>query len=83
MAGRIAEELDIPANNLSFHLKSLTHANLVKAEQEGRFQRYRADIEMMHGVIKYLTSECACYNKEACLDLRQKSGIPPEILPGR
>lgn len=83
VAGRIASELDIPANNLSFHLKNLTHAVLVTVEQEGRFQRYKANIEEMHAVIKYLTEECACNNKESCTELREKSGIPPNILPRR
>ena len=44
VAGAIAEALDIPPTNLSFHLKALTQAGLLTVTQEGRFQRYRANI---------------------------------------
>jgi len=36
-AGVIAEQLELQAPTLSFHLKTLTHAGLVNTEQEGRF----------------------------------------------
>ena len=39
-ASALAERLDIPANTLSFHLKTLSHADLVAARQEGRFICY-------------------------------------------
>ena len=44
VAGDIANQLNIPANNLSFHLKNLTHSGMVSMEKEGRFLRYRASI---------------------------------------
>lgn len=37
VAGDIANQLNIPANNLSFHLKNLTHSGMVSMEKEGRF----------------------------------------------
>ncbi|MFC3333477.1 ArsR/SmtB family transcription factor [Paenalcaligenes hominis] len=37
VAGEISLQLAIPPTNLSFHLKTLTHAGLVYVEQEGRF----------------------------------------------
>jgi ArsR family transcriptional regulator len=37
--GVIAEQLDLPAPTLSFHLKTLVHAGLVSTVQEGRFVR--------------------------------------------
>lgn len=59
VAGEIAATLELPANNLSsFHLKALTHANLVSVVQEGRFQRYRANLALMQDLIAYLTAEC-------------------------
>jgi len=58
VAGEIASRLGIPANNLSFHLKAMTHAQLLTSEQEGRFVRYRANLELMYGLIGYLTEEC-------------------------
>lgn len=35
VAGDIAGELALPATNLSFHLKAMTHAGLVSVTQEG------------------------------------------------
>ena len=58
VAGEIARLLHIPATNLSFHLRELTACGLVTVEREGRYQRYRADIALIHGVIAYLTEEC-------------------------
>ena len=68
VAGEIAAALEIPPANLSFHLKALTQARLVIVEQEGRFQRYRADIAMMQDLIAYLTDECCAGQPSACLD---------------
>ena len=68
VAGEIASTLDIPATNLSFHLKAMTHAGLVNATQEGRFQRYRANLTIMQALIDYLTAECCSKHPEKCFD---------------
>ena len=60
VAGEIAVALDVSPANLSFHLKGLKQAGLVSVEQEGCFQRYRADIHVMVDLIAYLTDECCC-----------------------
>jgi ArsR family transcriptional regulator len=57
-AGKISELLDIPASSLSFHLKELSHAQLVESRQEGRFVFYTANIATMNGVIGFLTENC-------------------------
>ena len=74
VAGEIADALDIPPTNLSFHLKALTHARLVTVEQEGRFQRYRANIPLMLEMIAYLTEECCSGHPKQCMGLRSASG---------
>lgn len=58
VAGEIASTLEVPPTNMSFHLKALTHAGLVSVEQEGRFQRYRANMAVMQDLIEYLMAEC-------------------------
>ncbi|MDE1989802.1 MAG: winged helix-turn-helix transcriptional regulator, partial [Betaproteobacteria bacterium] len=63
--GHMAETLGLPAPTLSFHLKELTHAQLVTQEREGRHLIYRANYERMNGVLAYLTSNCC--QGEACL----------------
>ena len=66
VAGEIASALDIAPTNLSFHLKALTHANLLGATQEGRFQRYRANMALMQDLIAYLTEECCAGHPQQC-----------------
>lgn len=66
VVGRIAEIMNIPATTLSFHLKSLSHGGLVHHRQEGRFVRYIADFETMHGLIDYLTENCCGSNASTC-----------------
>ena len=45
VAGAIANTLALPRTNLSFHLKSLAAAGLVTVTPEGRYARYRADLD--------------------------------------
>lgn len=58
VAGEIGSQLDVPPTNLSFHLKALAHSGLVYAEQEGRFQRYRANTSAIMGLVNFLMEEC-------------------------
>jgi len=76
-AGQIALSLDIPANTASFHLKVMTHAGLLSVKQEGRFQRYRADLSLMRELIEYLTDECCAGQTGQCVDLRTLSACSP------
>lgn len=81
VAGEIATTLAIPPTNLSFHLKALAQAGLVKAEQEGRYQRYRANLPLMLDLIAYLTEECCAGHPEQCESLRKESRCRPDVLP--
>ena len=56
--GTIAEALGIPLNTLSFHLKELTNAGLVRQERASRNIVYRAEYDRMNGVLGYLTENC-------------------------
>lgn len=77
VAGEISTSLDLPPSNLSFHLKALTQAHLLTVEQEGRFQRYRANMPLMLEVINYLTEECCAGHPEQCLDPRGALSCAP------
>ena len=57
-AGAIAQQLGIAPSSLSFHLKDLSHANLVISRQEGRFVIYTANFDAMTGLIGFLTENC-------------------------
>ena len=69
VAGEIASALEIPPTNLSFHLKALTQARLVAVEQEGRYQRYRANMPLMLDLIGYLTAECCAGRPDQCAEV--------------
>jgi ArsR family transcriptional regulator len=64
--GAIAEALDVPAPTLSFHLKELSHAELVSGRQEGRFVRYTANFDAMNGLVAYLTENCCRGQPDLC-----------------
>jgi len=57
-AGAIADRLEIPAPTLSFHLKELRNAALVRSERDGRSLVYAPDFGAMRGVVGFLTENC-------------------------
>jgi len=57
-ASEIAERLGVPANTLSFHLKTLSHADLVTSRQEGRYIYYSTNYEQMNALLAFLTENC-------------------------
>lgn len=63
--GALAEQLHVAPNTLSFHLKELTHAELVNTERSGRNLIYRANFNQMNAVLAYLTENCC--QGQACL----------------
>jgi len=73
VAGEIASLLELPPNNLSFHLKAMTHAGLINVTQEGRYQRYRAQLTLMQALIDYLTAECCSADPESCFEPNKAS----------
>lgn len=64
--GELAQRLDIPPNTLSFHLKTLAQADLVAAEQNGRFIRYRANFARMQALVDFLTRNCCGGDPSKC-----------------
>ena len=64
-AGQIGTTLGLAAATLSFHLKELRHAGLLRCERNGRSLRYRADLGAMAGLIGYLTQNC-CEQGSGC-----------------
>ena len=71
-AGQLAKDLGIPNATLSFHLKELTHAELVIARQKSRFIYYSANFATMNALMVYLTENCCtgtpCGIVEVCCD---------------
>ncbi len=65
VSGDIAGRLGQPHNAISFHLKSLQHTGLVTVQREGRYQRYRAAMPEIRGLLAYLTENC-CRGTVSC-----------------
>ena len=57
-AGEIAERIGIAPPALSFHLKELSHARLVKSRQDGRYVFYAADFAAMNRLLAFMTENC-------------------------
>jgi ArsR family transcriptional regulator len=57
-AGAIADDLDLPASSLSFHLAHLTRAGLIVQRRESRSLIYSADFKAMNGLVGFLTENC-------------------------
>ncbi|WP_211452011.1 ArsR/SmtB family transcription factor [Collimonas antrihumi] len=64
-ASKIGEQLSISPSSLSFHLKELSHAQLVSSRHEGRFVIYSANFDTMNGLIGFLTENC-CGGNAVC-----------------
>ena len=65
-AGTVAAKLGVPPSSLSFHLRLLMHAGLVKQERQGRQLIYAGNFEAMNDLIAYLTENCCGRGAAAC-----------------
>ena len=66
-AGQIAESLQVPKPTLSFHLKELERANVVKSRREGRSIIYAISVEHFRELMAYLAEDCCAGRDELCL----------------
>jgi ArsR family transcriptional regulator len=57
-AGRIGDSLKLAPATLSFHLRELSQAGLVRARQQSRFIYYSADSSAMNALLGYLAENC-------------------------
>ena len=65
-AGKIAEELELPAATLSFHLKELLNADLVADRREGRSVFYSINASSMKRFLGFLLEDCCGGRPELC-----------------
>ncbi|CAN5440933.1 metalloregulator ArsR/SmtB family transcription factor [soil metagenome] len=65
-AGEISERLKVPPATLSFHLKELALAGLVRSERHGRSIRYAADMGGFDALVTYLREDCCRGRPELC-----------------
>ena len=65
-AGTIADALEIPPATLSFHLKELRSAGLVRCERAGRSRIYSPDFSAANDLIGFLTANCCSGLGKGC-----------------
>jgi ArsR family transcriptional regulator, arsenate/arsenite/antimonite-responsive transcriptional repressor len=65
-AGALAEQLELPANTLSFHLKELAAVGLIQARREGRSILYSLKPDGVRDLIGYLCDDCCGGRPELC-----------------
>jgi DNA-binding transcriptional ArsR family regulator len=64
-AGEVGAELEIPSATLSFHLKELKGAGLIRCERVGRSRIYSSNFSCVNELIGFLTENC-------CAGLRKR-----------
>jgi ArsR family transcriptional regulator len=65
-AGAVAEAVGVSASNVSFHLKDLERAELVRSRREARSIIYTADYETLTGLLQFLMRDCCGGRPEIC-----------------
>ena len=65
-AGEIAEAVGLAPSALSFHLKELDHAGLVRSWRDGRYVRYAVEVEAVRWLLAFLAEDCCQGRPELC-----------------
>ena len=65
-AGEIALRLSVPPPTLSFHLKELERAGLIRATRQQRQIIYAADFAGMRAMIDFIMRDCCQGHPELC-----------------
>ncbi|MCS6879623.1 MAG: metalloregulator ArsR/SmtB family transcription factor [Geminicoccaceae bacterium] len=68
-AGSIAARLRVPPSTLSFHLKELDRAGLVRSWRRARLVFYAAEFETLRRLLMFLTEDCCSGRSEICGDV--------------
>lgn len=65
-AGVLAETVGVAGNNLSFHLKELSHAGLITSRREGKSVIYSAAYAGLSDLVQFLMRDCCQGHPEVC-----------------
>lgn len=70
-AGALAERVDVSPSNISFHLKELERVGLISQQRESRSIIYRANIDVLGGLVRFLMEDCCAGHPEICAPAAQ------------
>lgn len=76
-AGAIAESAEVTASNVSFHLKELERAGLVRSRRDSRSIVYSAEFDALSGLIRFLMEDCCSGRPEICTPAIEASCCAP------
>jgi len=65
-AGVLAETVGVAGNNVSFHLKELSHAGQITSHREGKSVIYSAAYAGLSGLVQFLMRDCCQGHPEVC-----------------
>ena len=65
-AGAIADALEVSPSNLSFHLKELDRAGLIRQTRVSRSIFYSANYEALSGLVTFLMEDCCSGHPDVC-----------------
>lgn len=63
----LSEQMGLANATLSFHLKELKNAGLIRSRQESRYLYYSTDFEAMDALLSFLTSNCCADSNTGCV----------------
>jgi DNA-binding transcriptional ArsR family regulator len=71
-AGEIAQRLNVPPATLSFHLRELENAGLLRSCRQSRQIYYSADFAGMRSLLDFLMADCCGGHPEICDPVRSR-----------
>lgn len=84
-AGALAGDAGVAAPTMSFHLKELLGAGLVRARKEGRRVLYAADYGGLRALVDFLLADCCQGDPRLCgpYIVKERSHDAPACAPQR
>jgi ArsR family transcriptional regulator len=77
-AGTLAEKAGVSPSNISFHLKELDNAGLIRQHRQSRSIIYTARYDVLAGLLRFLMEDCCAGRPEICAPaLSSQTGCIP------